>query len=92
MFNYFRNRKIRNIFSRFPSIDYTDKRWLIKDLKVREDRLRSTLHLHRSIESSLIADRIVLIDQAINILVSDNYKDNLEECMTIRMVYESILK
>lgn len=92
MFDYFRNKKIRKIFNRFPSIDYTDQRWLIKDLKVREDRLRSTLHLHKSIESSLIADRIVLIDQAINILVSDTYKDNLEECMTIRKVYASILK
>ncbi|MNB79178.1 hypothetical protein D3C75_259050 [compost metagenome] len=93
MFNYFRNKKIRRIFSRFPNIDNVDRVWLIEDLKVREDRLRDglLLSLNRPIESSLIADRIVLIDEAINIMKTDAYRDYYK-CMTVKKVYAAILK
>ncbi len=59
MLDYFRNKKIRQIFSRFPNIDYAEQIWILNDLKVREERLCSDLHLHKPIKRMLIADVVL---------------------------------
>ncbi|MFB5678789.1 hypothetical protein [Paenibacillus terreus] len=92
MLDYFRNKKIKQIFSRFPSIDHTEQEWLVNDLKARGERLRSDIHLHGAIEINLIKDRIDLIDEAIYVMTTNNYRDNLEKCMIVKKVYATILK
>jgi hypothetical protein len=92
LLNHFRNKKIRRIFSRYPNIEWSEQGWLLSDLKVREERLRSDLPFHKTIERKLVEDRIVLIENAICILSTDTFKSSPEGYKTVEEVYNAILK
>jgi hypothetical protein len=93
LFNFFRNKKIRSIFRKFPNIDESERKWILYDLEIRMERLQSSLHLINSIERKYTEDRISLIADAIDIMMSCDYRySNSNHVKVVREVYKPILK
>lgn len=73
---------------KFPNIDDSSRKWIVNDLKMREDRLRSDLHLHNTIEQRYTEERISLIAEAREIMLHKN-SVNWD---IVKKVYEPFLK
>jgi len=90
MLNFFRNRRIRKIFKTFPNISHEDRRWLIKDLKVRDERLAESIVYMNLMESWHTEKRLDLIHSALEIL-SHGFHHDSENAAIVRRVYAPVL-